>query len=63
MKKADAWMGADDNKNEYTYELKSDETDFAAAKSQLQDFIRNLNNLSGEAFYTWAANAMDVEFL
>lgn len=63
MKKADAWMGADDNKNDYTYELKSDATDFTNAKTQLQNFLRNLNNLSGEQFYAWAQDAMDVEFL
>lgn len=56
-------MGADDNKTDYTYELKSDASDFAAAKAQLQEFIRNLNGKSGDAFFAWAEEAMDVPLL
>ena len=63
LKDPNANIGADDNKTDFTYELKSDATDFAAAKSQLQAFIRNLNNKSGEEFYTWAETAMDVPLL
>ncbi|MBR4809476.1 MAG: CotH kinase family protein [Bacteroidales bacterium] len=63
LKDPNGWMGADDNKNNYTYELKSDETDFAAAKAQLQDFIRKLNSLKGEEFYAWAEQKMDVPLL
>jgi len=63
LRDPNAWMGADDNKNDYTYELKSDETDFTAAKAELQEFIKNLNGKSGEAFYAWAQQAMDVELL
>lgn len=58
-----AYMGADDNKTNFSYELKSDATDFSAAKAQLQEFIRNLNGKSGDAFFTWAAEAMDVPLL
>ena len=60
---ANASMGADDNKSNFTYELKSDPAGFPAAKIQLQEFICNLNQLSGEAFYAWAGNAMDVPLL
>ena len=63
FKDANAWMGADDNKTDYTYELKSDGTDFQAAKTQLQTFIKNLNDKSGEDFYKWADQAMDVPLL
>ena len=56
-----AWMGADDNQHDYTYELKSDKTKFNEARAQLQEFIRNLNDKSGEDFYAWAAQAMDVD--
>ena len=58
-----AWMGADDNKNDYTYELKTDPEDFQAAKAQLQNFILQLNTLQDEAFYAWAREAMDVPLL
>lgn len=60
---ANAWMGVDDNEHDYTYELKSEAEDFEAAKAQLQLFIRQLNSLKGEAFYTWASKTMDVELL
>lgn len=63
MKDPGANMGADDNKTDFTYELKSTESDFPAAKAQLQEFIRNLNGKSGDAFFTWAAEAMDVPLL
>ena len=60
---ADAWMGADDGKSEFTYELESDPEDFSAAQAQLKDFIGRLNRLSGEAFFKWARDAMDVPLL
>ena len=63
LKDANAWMGADDNKNDYTYELKSDAQDFDNAKAQLQSFIKNLNSKTGEQFYTWIQQATDVELL
>jgi len=63
LKDPNAWMGADDNKHDYTYELKTGESDFLGAKAQLQTFIRNLNNLSGEEFFKWAESVMDVELL
>ena len=63
LRDPDAHMGADDNKTDFTYEFKSDPEDFPAARAQLQEFIRNLNGKSGEAFFTWAEAAMDVPLL
>lgn len=63
FKDPNAYMGADDNKTDFTYELKSDAAEFPAAKSELQTFIRNLNNKSGEEFFSWAETAMDVPLL
>ena len=60
---ANAKMGADDNQHEYTYEFKGEPLEFEAAKAQLQAFIRNLNQLGGDAFYEWARETMDVELL
>ena len=57
-------MGVDDNKHTYAYELKTNkETGFAAAKTQLQGFIRNVRDLSGSEFDTWIASVMDVDLL
>ena len=59
---ANANIGADDNEHDYTYELKTNKTEgFAAAKLQLQDFIKNLNSLSGSAFDNWISSHMDVD--
>ena len=63
FKDANAWMGADDNKNDYTYELKSDAADFENARAQLKDFISKLNSLNGKEFYTWAEENIDVPLL
>lgn len=63
LRDANAWMGADDNKSDYTYELKSTANDYQAAEKELKDFIRNLTGKSGEDFFNWAAQAMDVELL
>lgn len=63
LRDPNAQMGADDNKTDFTYEYKSDAADFPAAKSQLQAFIRDLNGKTGDAFFNWAENAMDVPLL
>ncbi|MBO4455578.1 MAG: CotH kinase family protein [Bacteroidales bacterium] len=63
LKDPNARMGADDNLHDYTYELKSDESDFQAAKDQLQSFIRKFNSMGGDAFYAWAEQNMDVPLL
>lgn len=64
LKDENADMGVDDNKTDHTYELKTNKADgFPAAKAQLQDFIRNLNSLSGSAFDSWISSHMDVDLL
>lgn len=64
LRDPNAYMGADDNRTDFTYELKTNkEQGFPAAKAQLQDFIRKLNSLQGEAFYTWISSVMDVDLL
>lgn len=61
LRKGSGSMGADDNQHDYTYELKTNKTQLDAAKQQLNDFINNLNNLSGNAFNEWLSSVMDVE--
>lgn len=63
LRDPNAWMGADDNENDYTYELKTNKKDFETAQAELQTFIRNLNNLTGNEFYSWAEKTMDVPLL
>lgn len=41
--------------------LKTNEDDFETAKTELDNFTDNVNNLSDEDFYTWIKNFMDVE--
>ena len=43
------------------YDLKTNETQLEAAKTQLAEFISNLNNKSGTDFKTWISQKMDVE--
>jgi len=63
LKISSGTMGVDDNQHDYNYTLKTNTTSgFPAAKAQLQDFIRNLNTLSGTAFQEWVASVMDVDF-
>ena len=48
--------------NGSVYELKTnEETGETAAKAQLRDFIKNLNDLSGSAFDEWISSHMDVD--
>ena len=62
LKNTNASIGADDDHTDYHYELKTNkENGFPAAKAQLQDFIKNLNGLSGTAFDNWIASHMDVD--
>lgn len=61
----DDWkFGADDDSGSvYAYELKTGKKEFAAAREQLCDFIRNLNARSGADFRSWIASVTDVELL
>ena len=62
LRSANADMGVDDDKNDHTFELKTNKEDgFDAAKAQLQHFIRNLGSLSGGAFDVWITSVMDVD--
>ena len=57
-----ASMGLDDNHSSFTYVLKTgSEADFPAAKARLQDFIRHVKTLNGQAFNEWISAHMDVD--
>lgn len=59
----DANMAEDNDKDDFTYELKETEGNFKDAKAQLQDFIRKINGKTGDSFYTWIKEVCDVELL
>ena len=60
----DASMGPDmDDGKDYTYELKTNTDKFMAAELQLQNFIDNLRQLSGDDFHQWISRHCDVELL
>lgn len=63
LRDPNANMAEDNDRDDFTYELKETEGDFAGAKKQLQNFIKNINNKSGNDFYTWIKSVCDVEFL
>ena len=60
---ANAQMEEDNDKDDFTYELKETEGTFADAKAQLQDFILKLKGKSDESFYKWIKEVCDVELL
>ncbi len=60
MRTIHADIGVDDNQNDHHYELKTNKDSLAQARAQLQDFIRQLNELEGSAFDKWIASVMDV---
>ena len=63
----DANMGEDNNRDDFTYELKEYGENFSTAKAQLQDFIKKINGKAhgtpGDSFYTWIKQVCDVELL
>ena len=62
LKSTNADMGQDDNLHEHVYERKNGkDSNFPKAKSQLQDFISNLNSLQGKAFREWISSVMDID--
>ena len=67
LRNPDANMAEDNNKDDFTYELKEYGESFSAAKAQLQDFIKKLNGKAhgtpGDSFYTWIKQVCDVELL
>ena len=63
LRDAYANMAEDNNKDDFTYELKETEGTFEDAKAQLQDFILKLNGKSDDSFYKWIKEVCDVELL
>ena len=70
LRNPDANMAEDNNKDDFTYELKETGSDFATAKAQLQDFIKKIigkaHGTPGDSFYKWtcsisASSALLVE--
>ena len=59
----DAVMGEDNNRDDFTYELKEYGASFASAKEQLQDFIKKINGKGDDSFYKWIKEVCDVELL
>lgn len=45
----------------YVYDLKTGKKQLETAKDQLQDFMRQLNNLQGAEFKAWIEQKMDME--
>ena len=56
-------MGEDNNRDDFTYELKETGGDFTSAKEQLVDFILKLKGKGEESFYKWIKEVCDVELL
>ena len=54
-------MGEDNDRDDFTYELKETGADFETAKAQLQDFILKLTRKSDESFKKWIQEVCDVE--
>ena len=58
-----AVFGLDNNRDDFTYELKEYGSSFTDAKEQLQDFILKVNGKSDESFKNWIKEVCDVELL
>jgi spore coat protein CotH len=62
-------MAEDNDKDDFTYELKEygDDSNFETAKAQLQDFMLKLNGKAhgtpGDSFYKWIKEVCDVDLL
>ena len=67
LRDPNANMAEDNNKDDFTYELKEYGESFSTAKAQLQDFIKKLNGKAhgtpGDSFYKWIKEVCDVELL
>lgn len=48
------------NSINYKYDLKTNEDELTFAKAELNDFISNLNNKTGEEFKAWINSKMDI---
>ena len=67
LRNSNANMGEDNNRDDFTYELKEYGASFASAKEQLQDFMLKLDGKAhgnvGDSFYKWIKEVCDVELL
>ena len=63
LRDPNANMAEDNDKDDFTYELKETEGDFESAKAQLQDFIKKINGKGDESFCKWIKEVCDVELL
>ena len=63
LRDAYANMGEDNNRDDFTYELKETGGNFDEAKAQLQDFMLKVNSKGDESFYNWIKEVCDVELL
>ena len=63
LKNANANMGEDNNRDDFTYELKETGGNFESAQAQLKDFMLKLNGKGEESFYKWIKEVCDVELL
>ena len=67
LRDPNANMAEDNNRDDFTYELKEYGESFSSAKAQLQDFIKKVNGKAhgtpGDSFYTWIKQVCDVELL
>ena len=67
LRNPDANMAEDNNKDDFTYELKETGANFSTAKAQLQDFIKKIvgkaHGTPGDSFYKWIKEVCDVELL
>ena len=56
-------MGEDNNRDDFTYELKETGGDFENAQAQLKDFMLKLKGKGDESFKKWIQEVCDVELL
>ena len=63
LRDAYANMGEDNNRDDFTYELKETGANFSSAKEQLQDFMLKVNGKGKDSFYKWIKEVCDVELL
>ena len=63
MTDVNAVFGLDNNKDDFTYELKEYGSSFAEAKAQFQDFMLKVQGKSDESFAAWIKEVCDVELL
>ena len=58
-----AVFGLDNDRDDFTYELKEYGSSFSEAKEQLQDFMLKIQGKSDESFKTWIQEVCDVDLL